>query len=115
MGAEAKAKEAAAKKVREEEEAVYRSSVPGMLEAIFNIVDEDQNKALSHAEFSEFMKGTTGNVPTEAQYQHMCKLHETPEGLTYEKMSMVYASRGIDELRKVHDRLVAHHTKGAEL
>merc|ERR1719486_1777662 len=31
--------DAAAKKAKEEEEAKYRSSVPGMLEAIFNIVD----------------------------------------------------------------------------
>merc|ERR1711985_113667 len=72
--AEAKAKEAEAKKAREAEEAVYRSSVPGMLEAIFHIVDEDRNNALSHTEFSEFMKGSKGTVPTAAQYQHMCKL-----------------------------------------
>jgi protein-disulfide reductase (glutathione) len=115
VDAEAKAKEAAAKKAREEEEAAYRASVPGMLESIFNIVDGDRNNALSHAEFSEFMKGTKGQVPTEAQYQHMCKLHATPNGLTYEKMSKVYASRSIDELRKVHDRLIASQSKGAEL
>ena len=47
---------------REAEEAVYRSSVPGMLEAIFHIVDEDRNNALSHTEFSEFMKGSKGTV-----------------------------------------------------
>merc|ERR1719460_665159 len=112
LDAEAKAKEAAAKKAREEEEAAYRSSVPGMLEAIFNIVDQDRNKALSHGEFSQFMKSTKGQVPSQKQYEKMCTLHETPNGLTYEKMSMVYASRSIDELQKVHDRLVAHHTKG---
>merc|ERR1719440_1882716 len=115
LDAEAKAKEAAAKKAREEEEAAYRSSVPGMLEAIFKIVDEDRNNALSHAEFSEFMKGTKGQVPTEAQYQHMCKLHATPSGLTYEKMSQVYGSRSIDELRKVHDTLIASQSRGTEL
>jgi protein-disulfide reductase (glutathione) len=115
LDAEAKAIEAEAKKAREAEEAVYRSSVPGMLEAIFHIVDEDRNNALSHTEFSEFMKGSKGTVPTAAQYQHMCKLHSTPDGLTYEKMSKVYASRSIDELRKVHDRLIASHSRGAEL
>jgi protein-disulfide reductase (glutathione) len=115
VDAEAKAKEAAAKKAREEEEAKYRSSVPGMLEAIFHIVDGDRNNALSHEEFTEFMKGTKGQVPSEAQYQHMCKLHATPNGLTYEKMSKVYASRSIDELRKVHDRLIASQSRGTEL
>jgi len=115
LDAEAKAKEAAAEKAREEEEAAYRSSVPGMLEAIFNIVDQDRNKALSHGEFSQFMKGTKGQVPTEVQYKKMCEKHQTPDGLTYEKMSKVYASRSIDELRKVHDRLIASQSRGTEL
>merc|ERR1711998_420286 len=57
LDAEAKAKEAAEKKAREEEEAAYRASVPGMLAKIFHIVDGDRNNALSHAEFADFMKG----------------------------------------------------------
>jgi hypothetical protein len=107
LDAEAKAKQAAAEKAAKEEKEKYRNSVPGMLEAIFSIVDEDRNQKLSHDEYSTFVRATKGQVPTSSQYERMCSMHKSDGGLSFEVMKVVYASRSVDELKKLHDKLMS--------
>jgi protein-disulfide reductase (glutathione) len=113
LDAEEKAKQAEAEKAAAEEKEKYRTSVPGMLEAIFAVVDEDRDQKLSHDEYSTFVRATKGQVPTATQYERMCSMHKSVGGLTFEVMRVVYASRSVDELKKLHDKLMV--SRAAEL
>jgi protein-disulfide reductase (glutathione) len=106
LDADEKAAVAALEAAEREAAEKYRTSVPGMLESIFAIVDEDKDQKLNHPEFATFIKHSKGQVPTPVQYERMCKLHGSDGGLTFDKMRDVYASRSADELRKLHDSLV---------
>ena len=48
----------------------YRTSVPGMLESIFAIVDEDKDQKLNHPEFATFIKHSKGQVLGHRDHRH---------------------------------------------
>merc|ERR1712118_458497 len=100
LDADEKAAVAALEAAEREAAEKYRTSVPGMLESIFAIVDEDKDQKLNHPEFATFIKHSKGQVHTPVQYERMCKLHGSDGGLTFDKMRDVYASRSADELRE---------------
>lgn len=106
LDAEKKAADARAAKEKEEAAKKHAESVPGMLEAIFSVVDVDHDRVLSHPEFVTFVTYMKGQVPTEEQYEKMCKMHKSPGGLSFDKMRAVYASRSAEELKSVYDKVV---------
>merc|ERR1712098_90214 len=99
MGREAE-EAAAAKKA-------HLETVPGMLEAIFEVVDADRNSVLGHAEFVRFVRANKGRVPSPVEYDKMCALHGSPGGLTFDKMLAVYSARSLADLRATYEKVMS--------
>lgn len=85
-----------------------------MLEGIFGVVDKNADRVLSHEEFVTFVTAMKGQVPSAEQYEKMCKMHKSPGGLSFEKMTAVYSSRSAEELKSVYEKVVGKQGK-AEL
>lgn len=106
LAAAEKAKQAADKKAKEEMMADHAQSVPGMLKEIFSKIDLDGDQVLNVDEFGSFVGKIGGAKPSEDQYLQMCKTYGTPNGLTFEKMSSVYAARGPDEINNAYKKII---------
>eukprot|EP00451_Oxyrrhis_marina_P039232 CAMPEP_0204390388 /NCGR_PEP_ID=MMETSP0469-20131031/60677_1 /ASSEMBLY_ACC=CAM_ASM_000384 /TAXON_ID=2969 /ORGANISM="Oxyrrhis marina" /LENGTH=263 /DNA_ID=CAMNT_0051384255 /DNA_START=27 /DNA_END=818 /DNA_ORIENTATION=- len=106
LNAEERKRLAAEKAQADAAQAKHQSTVPAMLQEIFNRIDSDHDKVLTRDEFAVMITKMGGKAPDEKQYLGMCTSYGVPAGLTFEKMSEVYMQRGPDEIRNVYDKVV---------